>query len=60
MPTTGEHLTFTRSGLRYLVCSVTPYDTILRSDDGLISVVWTRDVVNAIQDGRIALDTRQP
>lgn len=53
MPNAGETLTFARSGRDYLVCSVTPYDTVLRSDDGLASIVWTRDVVNAIQDGRI-------
>jgi hypothetical protein len=54
MPSVGETITFTRSGRDYLVCSVSPIDTVLRSADGLVSVVWTRDVVNAIQDGRIA------
>lgn len=56
MPTVGETLTF-RSGRQYLVCSINPCDAVLRSDDGLASIVWTRDLVNAIHDGRI---TRNP
>lgn len=52
MPKTGETLTL-RSGRDYLVCSVTPYDTVLRGDDGVPSIVWTREVVDAISSGRI-------
>lgn len=52
MPTVGETLTF-RSGRQYLVCSITPTDAVLRSEDGLASIVWTRDLVNAIYDGHI-------
>lgn len=53
MLTVGETLKFAKSGRVYLVCRSDPYDTVLRSDDGLASIVWTRDVINAIQDGRI-------
>lgn len=49
----GETLTFTRSGRDYLVCRVSPTDMVLRSSDGLASIVWTRDVMDAIADGRI-------
>lgn len=52
MPTVGDTLTF-RSGRQYLVCSITATDAVLRSDDGLTSIVWTRDLVDAIHEARI-------
>lgn len=57
MPNTGDTIISTKTGRDYLVCSVTALETVLRSADGLVSIVWTRDVVNAIQDGKF---TRKP
>lgn len=57
MPAAGEKIKFNRTGRCYVVININPIDTVLRSDDGLVSIVWTHELMNAIYDGHIIRNT---
>lgn len=51
----GDTVRFS-NGRLYLVCSSAPYETVLRSDDeGFVSIVGTRKLIEYIADGKATL-----